>query len=311
MSYEKRGVRTDLELRHLRAFVAVVDTGSHTRAARALAVSQSTVSETLASLERALGTTLFRKERRGAALTPSGEALLPFARRILALATEATSELAKIATDVRATFVVAANESLAGYVLPARLAELRARWPKTRFEIVTGACADIRASVASGSSDVGLVLEQGGAADDASVLAEARLVVVGGKKHPFARRVASPAELGRFEFFMCDVGGNYHHVLRDYFVAAGLTPPRTQVLGSIEGVKRGVVGSGPAVGLLPEHAVAGELDDGTLVELRMAPPLPRLVLRAVVSSDGATSPIASALLEAMRRTPLARATRAS
>ena len=54
-------VKTELELRQLRVFVAVVELGGHTRAARSLGVSQSTVSETLSSLERALGTALFRK----------------------------------------------------------------------------------------------------------------------------------------------------------------------------------------------------------------------------------------------------------
>jgi hypothetical protein len=42
----KGAVRTELELRHLRVFVTVVETGGHTRAARSLGVSQSTVSET-------------------------------------------------------------------------------------------------------------------------------------------------------------------------------------------------------------------------------------------------------------------------
>ena len=54
-------VKTEIELRHLRVFAAVVDAGTYTRAARALGLSQSTVSETLSALERALGVELFRK----------------------------------------------------------------------------------------------------------------------------------------------------------------------------------------------------------------------------------------------------------
>ena len=59
-------MKTELELRHLRVFAAVVDAGTHTRAARALGISQSTVSETLRALERTLGVELFRKAAKGA-----------------------------------------------------------------------------------------------------------------------------------------------------------------------------------------------------------------------------------------------------
>ena len=81
-------MKPELELRHLRVFLAVAQLGGHTRAARSLGVSQSTVSETLSSLERALGTPLFRKSARGSTLTPTGEALLPLARDILTLTTQ-------------------------------------------------------------------------------------------------------------------------------------------------------------------------------------------------------------------------------
>jgi DNA-binding transcriptional LysR family regulator len=298
------GVRTDLELRHFRAFVTVVDTGSHTRAARSLGVSQSTVSETLSSLERALGAALLRKGGKGPALTASGKALLPYARRLLALSSEAVAELAKVSTQMSATLVVSAVESLSAYVLPTRLPALRARWPKTRVEIVTGACPEIRASVAAGTSDVGLVLEEGRGDDDGSVLAEARLVVFGCPAHPLARRGESAEELARCDFFMCDAGGDYHQVLRHHFEAAEVVPPRTQALGTVEGVKRGILAGGPALGLLPEHAVTQELADGSLAEIAVRPPLPRLVLRAIVSSEGAASPIVASLLDSVRGAPL-------
>jgi DNA-binding transcriptional LysR family regulator len=57
-------VKTELELRHLRAFLRVVELRSHTRAARSLGILQSAVSETLTAFERALGTALFRKSAR-------------------------------------------------------------------------------------------------------------------------------------------------------------------------------------------------------------------------------------------------------
>ena len=293
-------MKTELELRHLRVFVTVVELGGHTRAARALGLSQSTVSETLSALERNAGSPLLRKAAKGTQLTPSGEALLPYARRMLALASELAGELAKVSANVNATLVVAAVESVSAYVLPSRLAGLRQRWPKARVEVITGVCSEIRQSVAAGKSDLGLVLEAWSGEEDASILAKARLVVFGSPAHPLARTGASPDQLRRCDFYMSDAAGNYHQVLRQYFEAAQVPFPRTQTMGTVEGVKRGIVASSAALGLLPAHAVDRELRDGVLAEIGVGPSLPGLVLRAVVAPGSAGSPMAGDLIESLR-----------
>jgi DNA-binding transcriptional LysR family regulator len=294
-------VKTELELRHLRAFVTVVEAGGHTRAARSLGVSQSTVSETLIALERALGTELFRKGAKGVALTRSGEALLPHARRILAQTSELVAQLAGVSTDVKATLVVSAVESISTYVLPARLAELQKKWPGVRLEVATRVCADIRDRVASGQCDLGLVIEvDDGPRDADSVLTKARLVVFGAPSHPLAGRKASDDELRRCDFYMSDAAGDYHQALRRHFEAAGLPQPRTQALGTVEGVKRGILAGGNALGLLPAHAVKQELAAGVLAEVRVSPPLPGLVLRAMLGPESAGSPVVEELLRGLR-----------
>jgi len=302
-------VKTELELRHLRAFVTVVETGGHTRAARSLGVSQSTVSETLISLERALGTELFRKGGKGVALTRTGEALLPYARRILGLTGELAAQLAGVTSQVKATLTISAVESISTYVLPAHLAALREKWPGVRLEVAARVCAEIRESVAAGQSDLGLVLEVGGgsAESDESALATARLVIFGAPSHPLAGRSAprkvSADELRRCDFYMSDAAGDYHHALRRHFDAAGAPPPRTQVLGSVEGVKRGILTGGQAshaLGLLPAHAVKQELADGVFAEVRVSPPLPGLVLRAVLGPESGDSPLVGELVGRLR-----------
>jgi DNA-binding transcriptional LysR family regulator len=310
--WQEQSVKTELELRHLRVFVTVVETGSHTRAARSLGISQSTVSETLSALERTLGTALFRKAAKGSMLTPSGEALLPYARRMLALTTELVSELANVSTDVSATLVVAAVESLSTYVLPSRLAALRGRWPKVRLEVITLACPAIRESVAAGTSDLGLLLEAEAAAatdaeaeaEDGSILAKARLVIFASPTHPLVHRSASPDELRRCDFYMSDAAGDYHQVLRQHFQAAQVPLPRTQALGTVEGVKRGILSGGTALGLLPAHAVEQELRDGVLAEVGVSPALPGLVMRAVFSPGNSGSPMVDDLIQSLRRLPL-------
>jgi DNA-binding transcriptional LysR family regulator len=297
-------VKTELELRHLRVFAAVVDAGTHTRAARELGISQSTVSETLSALERAVGVELFRKSARGApALTPSGEVLLGYARRMFALSSELVGALADASSRVKATLVVSAVESIGAYVLPSRLAVLRARWPAVRVEVLTGSCAWIRERVAAGESDLGLVLEPETGSGAGAILAKARLLILGAPAHALARGVAPADELRRRDFYMCDAGGNYHQALLQHFEAAGVPAPRMQAMGTIEGVKRGILAGGTALGLLPEHAVEPELRDGVLAEVRVHPALPCVVLRAVRAPGAPGSPVVDDLIDALRGSP--------
>lgn len=294
-------MKTELELRQLRVFVAVVEAGTHTRAARALGLSQSTVSETLSALERTLGIVLFQKAAKGAlALTSSGEVLLEHARRMFALSGELVGALAQASSRVKATLVVSAVESIGAYVLPSRLAALRARWPAVRVEVLTGSCDEIRERVAAGESDLGLVLDPEAGPGDGEILARARLLILGAPTHPLSRGAAEADDLRRCDFYMCDAGGNYHQALRQHFQAAGVPAPRIQAMGTIEGVKRGILSGGMALGLLPEHAVESELRDRVLTEVRVNPPLPCVVLRAVTAPGAVHAPVVADLIDDLR-----------
>lgn len=72
-----------LELRHLRALVAVVDAGGFTGAAASLGTSQATVSRTVAGLERVLGVRVLHRTTREVGLSPAGARVLGHARRVL------------------------------------------------------------------------------------------------------------------------------------------------------------------------------------------------------------------------------------
>jgi DNA-binding transcriptional LysR family regulator len=216
------------------------------------------------------------------------------------LSNELLDAVANVSSNINATLVVAAVESVSTYVLPARLAALRERWPHARVEIVTAVCAEIRASVAAGKSDLGLVMEGDTGARDAVL--KAHLAICAAPSHPLACRGATPDQLGGCDFYMSDAAGNYHDVLRRYFEAARLPLPRTQALGTIEAVKRGILTAGRAVGLLPAFAVKRELAEGVLARIAAHPPLPALACRAVLPGDG-SSPLAHELIADLKSVP--------
>ncbi len=85
-----------MELSQLRIFTAVAETGSFSKAARALYVSHSTTSRGVAALEEELGVKLLERENAVFGLTEAGEKLLPRAKEILRLADETEAEMRAI-----------------------------------------------------------------------------------------------------------------------------------------------------------------------------------------------------------------------
>src|SRR5262245_16629670 len=83
-----------MEIRQLRAFVAIAHANSFTRAATALGVSQPILSQRLRALEDELGVVLVARGNRTGGLTDAGSALLSRAERILAEVHDAGEELA-------------------------------------------------------------------------------------------------------------------------------------------------------------------------------------------------------------------------
>lgn len=98
----------DLELRHLRAFVAVVDEGGFTKAGDALTISQASVSRAVASLERAVGAPLLQRTTRELSLTTAGARIIGHARRALEEAAAITRVAAETPSEIRVGYAWAA-----------------------------------------------------------------------------------------------------------------------------------------------------------------------------------------------------------
>lgn len=90
-----------VELRHLRALVAVVEEGTFTDAAIALGISQASVSRSVRTLEDALGATMLRRTTREVALTATGSLVVAHARRALAEVTAMERAAAEATDEIR------------------------------------------------------------------------------------------------------------------------------------------------------------------------------------------------------------------
>ncbi len=120
-----------IDLRNLRAVIAVADEGSFRSAARALGYTQSAISHQIASLERGLDAPLFtRPGGRGAiALTPAGEVVYRRALRVLGEVETLSADVAAVQTGERPTLRVGTFQTATTELLPSALRDLRDHWP--------------------------------------------------------------------------------------------------------------------------------------------------------------------------------------
>lgn len=124
---------TAINLRHLRAFVAVAREQSFTRAGEQLFLSQSALTITVRQLETHLGVALFHRTTRQVGLTADGEAFLPAAERILADFRNALSNVRHLAAQRRGRVAIAVLPSVATRLMPPIVAALHAANPDIRL----------------------------------------------------------------------------------------------------------------------------------------------------------------------------------
>jgi len=119
----------DVELRHLRYFVAVAEELSFTRAAERLHIAQPPLSTQVRNLEAELGVELFDRSRRQIALTDAGELLLDEARVLLVQVEQALSATRKAGTGETGRLTIGFIPSASTSTLPAHLRAFRGRYP--------------------------------------------------------------------------------------------------------------------------------------------------------------------------------------
>lgn len=147
----------ELELRHLRYFVAVAEELHFGRAAARLHMAQPPLSHAIRRLETIAGTPLFERTSRSVRLTAAGEALLVRARRLLTQAEESLDEAARIGRGQAGTADIGFVSSAIALGVPERIQAFRERYPGVSTRLHEGFTAQIVGLLARGEIDLGIV----------------------------------------------------------------------------------------------------------------------------------------------------------
>jgi DNA-binding transcriptional LysR family regulator len=153
---------TVLDIAALRTLTSIADCGGFHRAAEAIGMSQSAVSQHVRRLERSVGGPLVERDGRAMRFTPRGETLLSEARKILASHDEALVRLG-LGEREAGTIVVGSTEHAADRILPAITGALRVRYPESGVRFRLDRSRRLNEALDRGSIDVAVFMGDPGA----------------------------------------------------------------------------------------------------------------------------------------------------
>ncbi|KXU85927.1 LysR family transcriptional regulator [Caballeronia megalochromosomata] len=285
-----------MELKHLRAFVALAEELHFGRAAQRLCIVQPALSMQIKALEDELDVRLFERDRHKVALSVTGRLFLPEARATLhqALRAEQTARLS--ARGEIGTLRIAFVSSVLPKLLPALIRTMHARYPLITLELKDMPTPDQIAALHDNQLDFGLIrLPVHGSGLDIRVVLEEPFVVALPDDHALAARtLIHPPDLRGFPAFV--LARRYAPGFHDEMLVAlkreGAELEIAQELGEFS-TMLALVSAGLGIGVIPSAAA-------------MALP-PRVVARPLalrdhkagigLASSGASSPIKRALLD--------------
>jgi len=283
-----------MDLRQIRAFVAVAKARNFTRAAEALQLAQPAVSMAIGKLEEQLELTLFSRQGRQVALTAEGEVFLHHAERILGDCLAADTEMAELKGLARGEVRIGIPPMMSSYYFPRVIRDFRARYPSLQLSVLGEGAARIQRMIALGEIDMGVIagsnLPEG--LQSRRFLREEIVACV-----PVGHPLAAQEHVGLAEFLgeplVLFKKGYYMRELTDELLRDSRQVPQVVFETNLFSLVRSLIKEGVGVSTLLRMVVA---DDPQLAAVSFAPPL-HLDLHIAWKADGYLSRANRAFVE--------------
>jgi DNA-binding transcriptional LysR family regulator len=265
--------------RRLQVFHTVAKHLSFTRAAEQLCMTQPAVTFQVKQLEEHFDTRLFERNHGRVSLTPAGRLVFSYAERILALSEELDARVADLTGRVGGPLLLGASTTIAEFMLPQILGELKARHPEVQAHMTVANSETIVSRVADHRLDVGLIESATYLPSlQIEVCCDDELVMICVPDHELAGRAhVSAQDLTTVPYVSREAGSGTREFTDNYFRECGISPEDLNIvmeLGSPEAVK-GAVTTGIAVAIVSRVTIAKERKLGSLVAVPLEPRLIR------------------------------------
>ena len=260
-----------ITLHKLKIFILVCEQGSLNKAAQALYLSQSAVSQHIQDLEASLGTQLLERSPRGTQPTPAGDVLLGYARQMVQLLAEAEHEIVQIDTAQSLQLDLGATPGISVYLIPRWLRDFQSDYDNINVSMQTGLTKDIIAGVMDTRYDLGFVE---GTIDDLARDGMGQLPfynlaydVVVSADHPWATLSTITADqLAGHTFINRQPSSRTRQWIETVLGTHGIRLKTTTELDSPGTIKYALLDGG-GVSILPRYAVEREVERGELTLL--------------------------------------------
>lgn len=256
-----------MEIRQLRAFVAIAETGTFTAGASRVHVTQAAISMQIRQLESEIGARVFVRAPRHVILTEAGEQLLRRARHILREHDAALDEIAELAGAERGRLRIgSASAMVLTEQLPAILKDLRKQHPAAEISVVSGTSEVLVDQILAGEVDIAFVsLPVDVRGIKTERLSEDQLVAIASPRHRLAKQKTIDAyTLAGERLILGERGGNTRRLIDLFFAQAGVTIRVAMELSRQQAIRR-MVEEDMGVGIVPLQSVKDEVERGRLV----------------------------------------------
>jgi len=287
-----------MELRQLRYFVAVAETGNISRAAQRIFLTQPALSRQIKALEEEIGQCLLERAAHSIRLTPAGEVLLRESRELLRHADQVLESVRATGQGVRLR--VGYAPSLASGLLSAAVASFSQVHPGARIELFDLSTTEMRAGLENDTLDVALTIGQEGAGRGLkwTPLVRSSWLLAVNRRHALAGRArVKPAELVREPLLIYGRRDypEYWEVIQGWLKSQGLRP---RIAGEHDGADSLLAAVESGLGVALVSARTARLFPGRvrLKQLVNAPP-PMCVAAGCKAERAEEKPLAVFLAE--------------
>ncbi len=201
-----------MTLTRFEIFSKVVETGSLTKAAQSLNMTQSAVSHAINNFEKEVGLPLLFRERSGVKLTPVGEELLPSILGVLNKNEQFKQHIAMVKGLKIGTLKIATFASVGRLWLPSLLKSFKASYPDVKIHLYTGYYQEIVHMIKTGLVDFGFIPKTVSEGLNFMPLVEDPLMVIINKEHPLSHFKSIPIHSLNNEAFISPKWGLNHDV---------------------------------------------------------------------------------------------------
>ena len=255
-----------MDLRQLEMAIAVADNASFTRASQQLYVAQSAISRKIKLLEEELGEPIFKRVNKKVYVTPAGQTLLRYARRIFLDMRNAKLEISEIAHLERGQLRVGAGMLACTYTLPPVLEKFKTLYPRIDLEVITAPTDVLLSKLNDNLIELGVFTLPIKHADlKVDHLTTEEMVVVTSPKHPVLSQKSkiSAEELQDYPLILFPKEARTRNVLDEFFHDVGIAPRIVMEAENVALIKP-LVKIDLGISIIPLRSVSEELQRGEL-----------------------------------------------